>query len=190
MNFDSIALFFLFLVLYSLFFYKEDKVSELEKLSFSWGGVKKCNRYKVIYFYEMLMVDWDIKTSESDDSDHYTVSSFSEVVNYLERRVSKNHNELWALYKTPGGAHAFLISEKKKVEEGVEIQAEMLGDKCYSRCTKFFGHYNARVEAKKGRKNDFIASFHSLHGTGEANTDLVEQLKVHDQLIKGNKLPF
>ena len=190
MDFDSIALFFFFFFLYSFLFYEEDKVSELEKLSFPWGGVKRCNRYKVIYFYQLLMVDWDIKTSESDDSEHYTVSSFSEILEGLERRVSRNPNELWALYRTPGGAHAFLISEKKRVEEGVKIQEEMLGDKCYTRCTKFFGHYNARVEPKKDRKNDFIASFHSLHGTGKPEKELVEQLCIHDQLIKGNKLSF
>jgi uncharacterized protein (DUF2249 family) len=189
-NLEAVALFLI--VITTLSYFVTDTVnpknfSELCLRKFSWGGFALSGGLKVMYFYSLLMVDWDIKKSDKDDSFHYTVSSFEDIETIITSRVKSHTEELWALYKTPGGGHAFLISHHKPVEEGIEIQAEMKGDLCYRHFTKERGQYNVRIQQKRGRENDFIASFQKCIGTGASDPELVQILRIHDLFVKGNK---
>ena len=153
-------------------------------LSRSWQG---CHfgrqRIDIIAFHHLLMVDWDI--AESPDKEHYTVSSFEEIQQILTERVNAHPHERWALYKTPGGGHAFRLSHHTPVEEGVKIQAAMRGDRLYSMYCGWNAAYNCRISKKEGRSNDFISSFVRCYGGGFALTEQERLLQIHDLFIYG-----
>lgn len=136
----------------------------------------------VIAFQTLLMLDWDIAPDKPDD--HFTVSSFEEIQQILEERVSKHPSEKWALYKTPNGAHAFLISHHTPTEVGVEIQTAMRGDQLYSKYTAWDKAYSCRV-SKKDRPGDFVASFVRCYGSGFSLPEQERILSIHDLFIYG-----
>jgi hypothetical protein len=153
-------------------------------LSRSWQG---CHfgrqRIDIIGFHNLLMVDWDV--AESPDEKHYTVSSFEEIQQIITERVIAYPHERWALYRTPGGGHAFLISQFTSVDKGVEIQSDMRGDKLYSMYCGWNAAYNCRISKKEGRANDFISSFVRCYGGGFALPEQERLLQIHDLFIYG-----
>lgn len=137
----------------------------------------------VIAFEKLLMIDWDISQGEIDY--HFTVKDFIEVQQILSERVANNPSEKWALYKTPNGAHAFLISHFTPTEVGVDIQAEMRGDQLYSKYTSWAKAYNCRVSKKEDRPGDFVSSFVRCYGSGFALPEQERLLSIHDLFIYG-----
>jgi hypothetical protein len=154
-------------------------------LSRSWRGFHfGRNRIDFIGFDNLMMVDWDIADAEPDEK-HYTVSSFEEIQQLIAERVNAHPYERWALYRTPGGGHAFLISHYTPVERGIEIQSAMRGDKLYSMYCGWNKAYNCRISQKAGRSNDFISSFVRCYGGGIALPEQERLLEIHDLFIYG-----
>jgi hypothetical protein len=155
---------------FSDFFFKEDYI-------------------RTINFKHLLMVDWDINLFNEKDCEHYTISSLEEAKTRLATRATNHPSERWALYQTPGGAHAFRISHRTTAEEGKKILGELGSDPVYiENCFAspyHEGGFSCRISKKMYRQNDYVASFIGCYGRGAPLKENEDSLRVMDLFTEG-----
>lgn len=169
------------------------KTLNLEELNFSSDAEVRFRYEKGMRFIDMkslLMCDWDVAQNGVVD-DHHTVTSIEEINEIMERWVAAHPDQFWVGYKTPsGGAHAFLLSKKVELEEGVAILDLLKVDKLYQYFCGKRRSFAVRVSPKPNRFGDYIASFWKTWGTGQPLEELEEILKIHDKFLKPNDRYF
>ena len=145
------------------------------------GYIGRSNKMLVLAS-PVLMADWDF----ADKLDqHYTVGNSLEVVKILAGRIKKHPEEVWHLYKTGGGIHAFCGS-LFGLEEGCNILRSMNVDRLYIKFTRNRGKFAVRVEPKANRpeKQQFLGTI----GKGETTPLVAKFLTLHDLLLRKHGL--
>lgn len=163
------------------------KSLSLDELNSSFEADVKFRIERGMRFMDMkhfVMCDWDVANDGVVD-DHHTVSSLEEVDEIMCRWIAAHPDQFWVGYKTPsGGAHAFLLSKKVEVEEGIAILDLLKVDKLYQYFCERRKSFAVRISPKPNRLGDYIASRWKTWGNGRPLPELEEILKKHDGFLK------
>lgn len=126
---------------------------------------------KSIRFNNFIMLDWDTPHR-------------GEVYQNLKQLCHENPEELWAIYDTFGGVHAFRLNctELPTSAHSIALAYKLDADIRYVELCISRNLWSARIAPKPGRSGDFIC-FKGFVGTGTALPKTQWLLQIHHNLL-------
>lgn len=140
---------------------------------------------KFLSFKSLMMADWDLVAEGKAADFHYSIFNREEAVERLRKLNLEKY--CWAVYHTPNGVHAFLISQqvKPRSKQAKAISTALGMDELYMGMCKKHNYWSVRVSPKPGRVNDYVAQFKELVGNQETIVpELYSLLDYHDSCIE------
>lgn len=146
----------------------ERQIDSLKKYRF---GVATVAGIKSMRFNNFIMLDWDTPHR-------------GEVYQNLKQLCHENPEELWAIYDTFAGVHAFRLNctELPTSAHSIALAYKLDADIRYVELCIGRNLWSARIAPKPGRSGDFIY-FKGFVGTGTALPKTQWLLQIHHNLL-------
>ena len=150
------------------------------------------NGLLVMRFHHLMMLDWDVlQLAPLKAHGHCTAANRKEVELRLYNRCISRPKELWAIYHTHSGVHAFRLDKRLPVRcfEALETARTLNCDPLYLKYSWQRNQWSARVEPKPGRVLDRI-HFKGFIGSGECHPLNLKELEVHHSCLIEHGMTF